>query len=289
MELPITSMPAELQMAVEETFSKYRQIVQIVQVKLYNLESKNIMKSLEAYEEEYYNIRSDLTYCFFNYLENNSSSLIYVKNTLHSKNSDEYCGNEFSPIIEDSLYEIIKKFLNYFPLFLIEKKKLQTEMQKNIIKELETITSKYKETAKPEAVKEYNLFMEKAIKRVMDICNVSPLQNIKCLSLNKILQEYEALLANLKEGYEFFLENKDIITKELEEKIKSLSDSTTKEFLLEKVSKIYLIEQKERFELEFSKIVVQLEKTQFVLPTETESSQFKRVLKHLDIENLEEE
>lgn len=289
LELPITSMPAELQMAVEETFSKYRQIVQIVQVKLYNLESKNIMKSLEAYEEEYYNIRSDLTYCFFNYLENNSSSLIYVKNTLHSKNSDEYCGNEFSPIIEDSLYEIIKKFLNYFPLFLIEKKKLQTEMQKNIIKELETITSKYKETAKPEAVKEYNLFMEKAIKRVMDICNVSPLQNINCLSLNKILQEYEALLANLKEGYEFFLENKDIITKELEEKIKSLSDSSTKEFLLEKVSKIYLIEQKERFELEFSKIVVQLEKTQFVLPTETESSQFKRVLKHLDIENLEEE
>lgn len=55
LELPITSMPAELQMAVEETFSKYRQIVQIVQVKLYNLESKNIMKSLEAYEEEYYN------------------------------------------------------------------------------------------------------------------------------------------------------------------------------------------------------------------------------------------
>ncbi len=160
-------------------------------------------------------------------------------------------------------------------------------MQKNIIKELETITSKYKETAKPEAVKEYNLFMEKAIKRVMDICNVSPLQNINCLSLNKILQEYEALLANLKEGYEFFLENKDIITKELEEKIKSLSDSSTKEFLLEKVSKIYLIEQKERFELEFSKIVVQLEKTQFALPTE--NSQFKRVLKHLDMENLEEE
>ena len=96
-------------------------------------------------------------------------------------------------------------------------------------------------------------------------------------------------MANLKEGYEFFLENKDIITKELEEKIKSLSESSTKESLLEKVSKIYLIEQKERFELEFSKIVVQLEKTQFVLPTETESSQFKRVLKHLDIENLEEE
>ena len=114
------------------------------------------------------------------------------------------------------MYEIIKKFLNYFPLFLIEKKKLQTEMQKNIIKELETITSKYKETAKPEAVKEYNLFMEKTIKRVMNICNVSPLQNIKSLSLNKILQEYEASLANLKEGYEFFLENKDIITKELE-------------------------------------------------------------------------
>ena len=212
--------------------------------------------TLFEYENSYYDIRSDLTYTFFNYLETHVQLQFSNKKNLYQKNTEEYCcGGVEAPIILDTLYEIVEKFLKYFDYFLREKRRLQKEIEKEVKTKLKKITEKYTNTENKELISEITKILNESLKEVENICQVSPLQEISLLKLESFLRKFEETLRNMCEGYTIFSEHKTTIVKLLEENIKSIPIELLDNDLKEELLSLYTIQEKSSFELKLYNIV----------------------------------
>lgn len=208
-EITLDKIPDELKSIIMYHYQNFKILTKTTILKSYNLETKNYIENTKHYEQEYYKMRVDLTYTFFNYLEKNVQKSLYSSCGMYAQNSKEYI-KEGTPEILESLYEIVIKFLNYFEQYLKEKERIQKEMQTNMILEIKEIRNNCGELTE-EISKECDRLLENAIEFIKQNYQPNPNQLINTFSALEFIKKFDKNLKDIIESYAIFLENETLV------------------------------------------------------------------------------
>lgn len=279
LSLLINSIPKDLQRKIEEYYEKY-----ILLYKTEKIKSLNSLFSpecdLSSYKEKYERYRKELTYVFFNYLENNTQKAINGKSYLYSMIFAEYCEKYDSgiPSVLESLYAIVQKFICFYPLYLKEmiqiKENLKNELLNFINEKLEECQ---KQAYYSEIKDEIDNILEFTLKRIASLFDVADEEKIDTAEIRHIKLTFEDMINSIIQRYDQFLKKKDVFINSLENAINKLTDESLKSSLLLELSSIHNELNIETF---FSKV----SRIKETIPSNLESNDKPKMLFYLNDE-----
>ena len=274
--LSLDLLPRKISNTINEYYKKYLNLYKYEKIKSYN--SVFDMKfGLEIYQEKYEKYRKELTYYLFNYLQASVQKKFGEKSPLYYEIDWEYCAKYDShlPFILPSLYEIVQKFICFFPIFVEEMKKIKEYLKVQV---MDIINKKIKECQKLEYYSyikvEVDDILNYTLERVDLLFDVAPEEKIDSTEMDRILRSFEELVTGILERYEYFVLEKDSLIGNLENGInREIEDSNRKMNLLLELLPLYE-------ELNMEKFYHQIDRIKEVLPSHLET------MESVDTKNL---
>lgn len=245
------NIPVKIRPVIDEYYRKFKILYQKTKIKLYDLQYDNHINQITSdYEEKYNQYRKEITYIFFNYLENevqkegNRSSLYHII-------FYEYCEKykEGSPYILNSIFEIVQKFLSFLPIYIEKQQEIKVDLKNKTQNQIDQKMTEYQELEYYLIIKdELEQVYISSIQQLTLVFDVPPINKINISEVEHILKTFNSITKGIIEGYQQFILSKNFIIDNLEKRInQKIEDLSTKQRLLLQLIPLYDQLDMERF------------------------------------------
>ncbi len=221
LDLSLQSLPKEIGYIIDQYYKKYISLYQFEKIKNETLPYESECTFYE-YRQEYKQYRRELTYHLFNYLQNRAQKKEEGRSPLYKEIYWEYCEKygSYLPFILPSLYEIVTKFVAFYPIFIKQmieiKEYLKREMEKAIDKKIEECQKK---EYYPYMQKEIDVIKRDTLKRIECFFAIEPNEKVDSLEMRFILLSFKELVDSIVERYEYFINNRNFLIENIENSI----------------------------------------------------------------------